>query len=444
MTGEPWSLRFGATVAVSGIMFRVWAPRLQTPQVVILGDRPCTLNMRGGSDGEFSVFAAGLKAGADYFFVTAGGERPDPVSRHQPNGVHGPSRVVDPRGFAWTDSDWRGIPLRDYLIYELHVGTFSTAGDFCSVIPHLPYLRDLGITAIEIMPVAEFPGRRNWGYDGVAPFAPQSSYGGPDGLKSLIDACHRHGMAVVLDVVYNHVGPEGNYLAEFAPFFNDAYKTPWGEAINYDGPDSDGVRRYIIDNALYWLTEFHIDALRLDAIHGIFDFSALHILREMSEAFAAQARLLGRSAYLIAESDLNDVRVIDAPSNGGHHIDAQWLDDFHHSVHTALTGDSRGYFADYNGLPSLAKSLTRGFVYDGQRSVYRRRRHGNSSEQMPGEQFVVFTQNHDQVGNALAGRRSSSILSPAQQKVAAAILLCAPFLPLIFAGQEFGDTSTLR
>lgn len=270
-------------------------------------------------------------------------------------------------------------------------------------------------------------------------YAPQSSYGGPTGLKTLVDACHRHGLAVVLDVVYNHLGPEGNYLAEFAPFFTASHQTPWGDAVNYDGAESGGVRRFVVDNALYWLTEYHVDALRLDAIHGIYDFSARHILEELADEFHAQAAGLGRSAWLIAESDLNDARVIKPRRLGGYGVDAQWLDDFHHSLHVALTGDTRGYFADYEGLPSLAKSITEGFVLDGKYSGYRRRRHGSLSIEIPGEQFVVFAQNHDQIANALSGRRACNLLSLEQQKVAAALLIFSPFLPLLFMGQEYGE-----
>jgi maltooligosyltrehalose trehalohydrolase len=437
-----WSLRFGAGAEPSGVQFRVWAPRLRSLEVVILEKPSQVITMDPEAEGEFAAFAEGLRAGADYMFVTPQGRRlSDPVSRWQPQGVHGPSRVVDPAAFPWSDQSWRGIPLEDYLIYELHTGTFTPEGTFETVISRLPYLRDLGVTAIELMPVAQFPGRRNWGYDGVGLFAPQSTYGGPTGLKALIDSCHRAGLAVVLDVVYNHLGPEGNDLAEFGPFFTDCYRTPWGDAINYDGAESDGVRRYFVDNALYWLTEYHVDALRLDAIHGIFDFSARHILEELAGAFHKQAECLGRSAWLIAESDLNDSRVIRPPAQGGYGVDAQWLDDFHHSLHTALTGDTRGYFVDFDGVPSLRTAITNGFVYEGQRSRYRRRRHGSLSQDRPGREFVVFTQNHDQVGNALQGIRSSKLLSLARQKLAAAILFFSPYVPMLFMGQEYGETA---
>ena len=437
-----WSLRFGSRVESSGVQFRLWAPRLEQVQIAILEAQPRVLPMQAEDDGEFSVFANGLRAGADYVFQTGESRRfPDPVSRWQPAGVHGPSRVVDAAAFRWSDGDWRGIPLEDYVIYELHTGTFTPEGTFEAIVPRLPYLRDLGITAVEIMPVAEFPGRCNWGYDGVGLYAPQSTYGGPSGLKSLVDSCHRDGIAVVLDVVYNHLGPEGNYLSEFAPFFTAAYRTPWGDAINYDGPASDGVRRFVVDNALYWLTEYHVDALRLDAIHGIFDFGARHILQEMAEAFHAQAESLGRAAFLIAESDLNDPRVIRPPALGGYGMNAQWLDDFHHSLLTALAPDTRGYLADFDGLPSLAKALSSGFVYEGQRSAYRGRRHGAPSGDRPGRQFVAFTLNHDQVGNAHQGIRPSQSLSPGQQKLAAAVLFFAPYIPLLFMGQEYAETA---
>lgn len=442
MTPEKWTLRFGATISSAGVVFRLWAPRLRAVQLLLLEQSPRVLPMKSEDSGEFCLFVPGLKAGSDYLFVTEDGrQRPDPVSRSQPQGVHGPSRVVDPAAFDWSDHGWTGLPLKDYLIYELHAGTFAPEGNFESIIPRLPLLCELGVTAIELMPVAQFPGGRNWGYDGVGLYAPQSSYGGPAGLKALVDACHGHGLAVVLDVVYNHLGPEGNYLADFAPFFTDSYRTPWGPAINYDGRGGDGVRSFFVDNALYWLKEYHVDALRLDAIHGIFDFSALHILKELAGAFQAEARRLGRLAYVIAESDLNDPRVIRPPEIGGYGIDAQWHDDFHHSLHTSFVADTRGYFADFNGLPSLSKAITSGFVYDGQHSRYRDSRHGSSSQDRPGEQFVVFTQNHDQVANAMSGKRFSQIFSPEHQKLAAAVLLCSPFIPLLFMGQEYGETA---
>ena len=325
--------------------------------------------------GYFDVTVSGTEPGARYRYVLDGQkERPDPASRFQPEGVHGPSEVIDPEAFQWSDDRWTGVPFHQLIIYELHVGTFTKEGTFQAIIPFLEYLRnDLGITAIELMPVAQFPGRRNWGYDGVYPFAVQASYGGSEGLKTFVNTCHQKGIAVVLDVVYNHLGPEGNYLGDFGPYFTDRYKTPWGCAINYDGPESDEVRVYFINNALYWVTEFHIDALRLDAIHGIFDFSACHILRELTAAVHAQADRLGRAIHVIAESDLNDVRVISPIAEGGYGLDGQWNDDFHHALHTVLTGERRGYYEDFGRLDQLATALCEGYVYSGQRSSFRRR-----------------------------------------------------------------------
>ena len=439
----PWQLRFGANCVEDGsVEFRVWAPKLATLAVRIPGEQSRTVPMIREAGSEFSVTVPDVAEGTDYLFVLERDRlRPDPVSRWQPHGVHGASCVVNPRSFSWSDSGWKGIPLRDFVTYEVHTGTFTPEGTFESVIARLPYLRDLGITAVELMPVAEFPGDRNWGYDGASLYAPHSAYGGPTGLKTLVDACHRKGLAVVFDVVYNHLGPEGNYLTDFAPCFTDSYRTPWGKAINFDGPESDGVRRFFLDNALYWLTEYHADAIRLDAVHAIFDFSAHHILDELAGAFHREAQRLGRQAWVIAESDLNDIRIINPRSAGGFGIDTQWHDDFHHSLYTVLTDDREGYLTDFGSLSDLAKSICEGFVYDGQYSRYRRRRHGSSSRLRPGEQFVVCIQNHDQVANTSKGERLASVVSLEQQKLAAALLLCSPFLPLLFMGQEYGETA---
>ncbi len=434
-----WRLEFGARPFEGGVRFRVWAPRARRMAVEIKGAKPATVPMRREQGDVFEATVTGIGPGADYTYLIDGErERPDPVSRWQPHGVHGPSRVVDPDAYPWRDRDWTGLALDDYIIYELHTGTFTSEGTFDALATKLSYLRDLGITAVEPMPIAQFPGERNWGYDGAYPYAVQSSYGGPEGFKRMVDACHQSGLAVVLDVVYNHLGPEGNYLGEFAPCFSHNYRGPWGDALNFDGPDSDGVRRLFIENALYWLVEYHVDALRLDAIHGIFDFGARHLLTELGEQFRAEAKRLGRHAYLIAESDLDDVRVINPVEAGGYGLDAQWNDAFHHAMHAALTGDHHGYFADFGRLADIRKALEEGFVYDGRYSVYRRRRHGSSSAARPGRQFVVFTQNHDQVANALAGKRAAASLSVGEQKLAAMIMLCAPNLPMLFMGQEFG------
>lgn len=451
--GGAWQLRFGASILEGGkVQFRVWAPNLASLAVRILGDQPRTIPMTATgspdpeSGGEFVAIVSDVSEGTDYFYVLDGGkdserQRPDPVSRCQPQGVHGPSRIVDPNSFRWCDQEWTGIQLKDFVIYELHVGTFTAEGTFEGAIARLPYLRDLGITAVEIMPVAEFPGNRNWGYDGASLYPPQYSYGGPTGLKKLIDACHGHGLAVVMDVVYNHLGPEGNYLPEFAPCFTDAYQTPWGKAINFDGPESDGIRRWVIENALYWLTEYHVDALRLDAIHGIYDFGARHLLEELSEAFQNQARLLHHQAWIIAESDLDDVRIINPRSAGGYAIDAQWHDDFHHALYSLLTGEKEGFLMDFGALADLAKSIREGYVFDGRYTRYRRRHYGSSSKDRPGEQFVGFIQNHDQIANTSRGKRLSTLVSQPQQKLAAVLTLCSPFLPLLFMGEEYGETA---
>ena len=443
-TQPHWTLEFGAQPTAEGVRFRVWAPHARSV-AVRLESATQAVALTRTQDHVFERLVSAARVGADYrYVIDAERVRPDPVSRHQPGGVHGASRVVDPTSFRWSDQHWRGLALEAYVFYELHVGTFTPGGTFADVIAQLRHLKELGVTAIELMPVAEFPGTRNWGYDGVHLYAPQSSYGGPDGLKQLVDACHASGLAVVLDVVYNHVGPEGNYLSDYGPFFSSRYRTPWGAAINFDGPESDGVRRHFIDNALYWITEYHVDALRLDAVHGILDSAAVHLLEELAARVQRQAEQLQRRVWLIAESDLNDVRVIKPVELGGYGIDAQWSDDFHHALHRRLTGETRGYFADFGGAHDLAKSIAQGFVYDGQHSAFRKRRHGSSSAARPGRQFVIFTQNHDQVANGSGGERSSTLLSFAGQKLSAAVLLCTPNLPLLFMGQEYGETAPFQ
>ena len=437
-----WRLEFGARPLQSGgVQFRVWSPLTKKMSVKIKSPREMVLPM-DSMDGVFSLVTKEIGPGSDYLYVIDGKkERPDPASRFQPGGVHGPSRIIDPDAFAWRDDSWSGIALEDYVIYELHIGAFTTAGTFAAATEKFGHLRDAGITAVEIMPVAQFPGARNWGYDGVYPYAVQSTYGGPHDLKLMVDAAHRAGLAVIMDVVYNHLGPEGNYLPDFMPCFSGRYHSPWGEALNYDGPYSYGMRRYMIENSLYWITEYHIDALRLDAVHSILDFGARHLLAEMSEQFHAQAAKLGRKAFLIAESDLDDVRVIQPVAEGGWGMDAQWNDAFHHSVHAAVTGDRHGYFEDYEGLADLRKAILEGYVYDWRFSKFRKRFHGSSSKDRPGSQFVVFTQNHDQVANALAGKRPLTITSRGKEKAAAALLICAPNLPMFFMGQEYGATT---
>jgi len=421
--------------------FLVWAPLAQRVDVHIVSPEELTVSLKRDERGYHRAMVDGVVPGSLYFYRLDGQkERPDPTSRYQPHGVHGPSQVVD-TNFSWHEDSWSGVPLEDYIIYELHVGAFTPAGTFEAIIPHLDELRWLGITALELMPVAQFPGNRNWGYDSVYPFAVQDSYGGPEGLKSLVDACHQKGLAVVLDVVYNHLGPEGNYITDFGPYFTDRYKTPWGVALNFDGPHSDEVRRFFIENALYWLTDFHIDALRLDALHAIMDISAYTFLEELSQTFHRKAKALKRKAYLIGESAANDGRLIRPLELGGYGLDAQWNDDFHHSLHTLLTSERNGYYEDFGRLKHLVKAFREGFVYAGQYSRYCQRRHGVSSREAPAKCFIVFAQNHDQVGNRMLGERLSRLISFEALKLVAGIVLLSPFIPLIFMGEEYGDTA---
>jgi maltooligosyltrehalose trehalohydrolase len=421
----------------------VWAPRAERIAVRRIGpDAVGDEELAPHPGGVFQGTLAGLGPGDDYLLVLDGRlERPDPVSRHQPRGVHGPSRVVDPQAFAWTDPAWQGVEHDALVLYELHVGTFTSAGSFEGVIARLPALRELGITALELMPVAQFPGSRNWGYDGVFPYAPQSSYGGPDGLRTLVDSAHGLGLAVLLDVVYNHLGPEGNVLADFGPYFTDRYRTPWGAAVNFDGADSDEVRGYFRGNALHWIAEYHLDGLRLDAVHAIHDESARPFLGELSQALHDLGRDLGRHVHVIAESDANDPRLVRTPERGGLGLDAVWNDDFHHAVHAALTGESQGYYVDFGGLRPVTKAWADRFVYDGVYSRHRRRHHGAPAHDVPADRFVVFLQNHDQVGNRARGERLASLVPPARLRLAAALLSLAPGLPLLFMGEEYGETA---
>ncbi|HYL79755.1 MAG TPA: malto-oligosyltrehalose trehalohydrolase, partial [Candidatus Acidoferrum sp.] len=436
--GSGW----GATCLPDGrVRFRVWAPRCRTVAVRIVGPAPRDpVNMAPSGQGWFEASLQQIGPGARYVYVLDGErQRPDPASRALPEGVHGPSEVIDTGAFPWADGSWRGLAFRDAVIYELHVGTFAPEGTFAGVIPRLERLKHLGVNTLELMPVASFPGLRNWGYDGVGLFAPQRTYGGPEGLWRLVDACHTRGLAVMLDVVYNHLGPEGNYLAEYGPFFTDRYTTPWGPAVNYDGADGRGVREFIIANALHWVREYHIDGLRLDAVHGIFDASCAHILCELNQAVQRLARRLGRRVAVVAESDLNDRRIVDPVRQGGYGLAGQWNDDFHHGLHALLTGERHGYYVDFGSIPRLAKAYTHGFVYDGQRSAFRGRRHGTPSRDIPGERFVVCGQNHDQVGNRARGDRLSRLVGFEALKLAAAAVLLSPYVPLLFMGEEYGE-----
>jgi maltooligosyltrehalose trehalohydrolase len=420
----------------------VWAPHSKRVEVKVLSPEKRLIPMRKSGRGYWKVRTRSVLAGAGYFYRLEGmKDRPDPASDFQPEGVHRISRIVDHGAYQWQDSGWSGLSLENMVIYELHVGTFTPQGTFDAAARRLKDLANLGINAINIMPVAQFPGNRNWGYDGVHPFAVQNTYGGPDGFKGFIDACHKKGMAVILDVVYNHLGPEGNYLQEFGPYFTDKYLTPWGRAVNFDDADSDEVRNFFIQNALHWFEHYHLDALRLDAVHAIYDMSARPFLRELKEEVSHFSLKSGRKRYLIAESDLNDAKIVSAEKKGGYGLDAQWCDDFHHALHSLLTGEQTGYYADFGKAKDLARSMAEGFVLSGRYSAYRKRKHGNSSREIPARRFIVCSQNHDQVGNRREGERLSSLLPFEGLKVAAGAVLLSPYIPLLFMGEEYAAPS---
>ncbi len=418
---------------------RVWAPAAGRARARV-NDRLVNMEPEGG--GWWRTPADAARGGDDYGFELDGGDLlPDPRSAWQPRGVHGPSRVVDHGRFRWNDHGWQARPLASAVIYELHVRTFSAEGTFAGVIPHLSHLVETGVTHVELMPVGEFAGSRGWGYDGVDLFAPHHDYGGPEGLKHLVDACHGHGLAVLLDVVYNHLGPAGNYLSRFGPYFTPKYGTPWGEAVNLDGPGSGEVRRFLCDNALMWLRDYHIDGLRLDAIHSLFDQSAVHFLEQLALEVEELSAALGRHLVLVAESDLNDPRVVDSRERGGYGLQAQWSDDFHHALHAALTGEQGGYYAGFGRLANIAKALRRAFVYDGQYNPRRRRHHGRPVRGLSGARFVGYLQNHDQVGNRGLGERMGHLVSPGKLRIGSALVLTSPFVPMLFQGEEFGASS---
>jgi maltooligosyltrehalose trehalohydrolase len=384
-------------------------------------------------------------ARADYAFSVDGGPPlPDPRSPYQPSGVHEFSRPVDHSAFAWRNTQWQPAPLSSAIIYECHIGTFTPAGTFDAAIERLGYLHNLGVTHVELMPVVEFSGVRGWGYDGVDLFAPHHSYGGPDAMKRFVDAAHGHGLGVILDVVYNHLGPEGSYIAKFGPYFTNRYRTPWGDAVNLDDRDSDEVRRFFCDNALMWLRDYRIDGLRIDAVHAIFDASAIHFLEQLGAEVDQLEAEVGRHRIVIAESDLNQPRIVTPREAGGYGLDAQWSDDFHHALHTILTGETNGYLGDFGTIAQLAKCLTRGFVYDGTYSKSRRRTHGRPVLGLSAHRFVVFMQNHDQVGNRAKGERLGHLVTIDQLKISAAILMTSPFIPLLFQGEEWNASSPFQ
>ena len=425
--------------------FLVWAPNARSVSLHLLRGGGELLEMAPLPHGYFYRCVERLEPGTRYFFQLDGAhDLPDPASRFQPEGVHGPSELVDVGHFQWTDQNWRGRKLERSVIYELHVGTYTAEGTFDSLIPRLPELAELGITTVELMPIAQFPGTRNWGYDGVYPFAAQNSYGRPESLQRFVNAAHEHNLSVAIDVVYNHLGPEGNYLNAYGPYFTDRYRTPWGQALNFDGAGSDEVRRFFIENALYWLEDYHFDALRLDAVHEIFDFSARHFLSELQCAVGDLSKRLGRMIHCIAESDLNDSRLLHDHAHGGYGLGAQWSDDFHHSVHRLLTREDLGYYTDFEGIAPLASTLRDGWYYTGQYSHFRQRHHGNSPQGIAASKVVVCNQNHDQVGNRAAGERLSGLVSFEALKLAAGITLLSPFVPLLFMGEEYGETAPFQ
>jgi maltooligosyltrehalose trehalohydrolase len=392
--------------------------------------------------GYFSAEVSEVPAGSRYAFrLDAGPPLPDPASRAQPDGVDGWSAVVDERAFTWTDGAWRGVDLGQLVFYELHVGTFSRAGTFAGVERRLPYLRDLGITAVELMPVAEFPGRRNWGYDGVYPFAVHHAYGGLAGLQHLSDACHAAGIALFVDVVYNHLGPEGNHLARFGPYFTDRYRTPWGAALNFDGAGSDEVRRFFVESATWLADAAHLDGFRVDAVHAVVDPTAQPFLAELTRSVHDRADARHVRRWMIAESALNDPRVVRPDTEGGLGFDAAWNDDFHHALHVALTGERSGYYADFDGVADVRRVLVDGFALAGRFSPFRGRRHGRPAIGVPADRFVVFAQNHDHIGNRAFGDRLGRLVPFEAQKLAAGATLLGPFLPLLFMGEEYGETA---
>lgn len=420
-------------------VIKLWAPKAKSAAVKIdeSGD---ILPLSSQEYGYWTLDTYKLKDGSRYKFVLDDKDPlPDPASLSQPEGVHGPSEVVDLQAYRWTDADWNNVALQDYIIYELHTGTFTPESTFAGIETKLDYLLSLGINAIEIMPVAQFPGGRNWGYDGVFPYAVQNTYGGPKGLQQLVNACHEKGLAVVLDVVYNHLGPEGNYFGEYGHYFTEKYNTPWGNAINFDDAGCDAVREYFIENVLMWFRDFHVDALRMDAVHAIKDFGPQHILSEIKIRVAQLVEETGRQHYLIIECDLNDIRFINPQDKAGFGMDSQWIDEFHHALRITAGGDQTGYYSDFNGIADLAKSYNDAYVYDGQYSPHRDKKFGVKATDNPGQQFIVFSQNHDQVGNRMLGERSSELFSFEMQKLMAGAVLTAPFLPMLFMGEEYSE-----
>jgi maltooligosyltrehalose trehalohydrolase len=443
--------QYGATVlhetaqSPSRVAFRVWAPNAEKIALRLLPAH--------GQSQEIALptphrdtweVAAEAQPGDRYYYVVDGKELPDPVSRLLPEGVHGPTEIVDPSRYRWHDTAWRGLPFANYVIYELHLGAFTPEGTFAGAIDKLDALKQLGVTAVELMPVNAFPGRHNWGYDGVGLYAVQASYGGPEEFRRFVDEAHRRGLAVILDVVYNHLGNEGNYLRLFGPYFTARHQTPWGEAVNYDDDGCAGVRRFIVENALYWLTEYHLDGLRLDAVQTIRDNSSRHIVAEIAERAHALGKELQRTICIIAETDENDARYVLPPSQRGYGLDGMWSDDFHHVLHAMFTGERAGYYQDFGTAQQLVKVLNEGYIFQGEFFRFWKDIRGTPAKNVPLPANIICIQNHDQVGNRAKGERLTALVPRGVRKLMAAILLLAPHTPLIFMGQEFDEAAPFQ
>lgn len=446
MTIATQTLEYGAKLLGDKAEFRVWAPKPRKLKLRLLryGQPPKEIAMH--RDGEDFVAVTVASAGDRYAYIVDDSQPvPDPVSRHLPESVHGPTEIVDPSAFQWSDDKWRGLRLPDYVIYELHVGTFTPEGNFDGAIGKLEYLKQLGISVVEVMPVSATPGTRNWGYDGVSPYAVQTNYGGPEAFKRFVNAAHGMGIAVILDVVYNHLGPEGNYLPMFGPYFTSRHQTPWGSAINYDDDGCNGVRRYVVNNAVFWIREYHLDGLRLDAVQTIKDDSPKHILAELQESVQAAARDLERTVCVIAETDENDSRYVNPRAEGGYGLDAVWSDDFHHAVHAYFTGERQGYYQDFGDPEQIARALKDGYVFQGEAfRFWKNVPRGTIATNVPLPANVICIQNHDQIGNRAKGERLTALIPKGARKLSAALLLLAPHTPLLFMGEEYDEAAPFQ
>ncbi len=443
---KPWTLDLGANIFTNSTKFKVWAPFLSSVDVKIHKKDAIIVPMNKDERGYFHAEISGIEVGDRYTYILQNKqERADPVSRFLPDGLFGPSQIIDPCLFTWTDQAWKGHSLEELIFYECHVGTFTEEGTFLGLLNQLPYLQNLGITCIELMPIAQFPGRWNWGYDGASFYSPHATYGEPQDLKALINECHRLGIAVCIDVVYNHFPPEGCFLEEFGPYLSETYRTLWGKGVNFDAAYSDEVRYFVLQNALYWISEYHIDALRLDATHAMWDFSAIPFLQQLGDAVHKIEKALNRQIHLIAENNLNSSRIIHPKKRGGDGLHAMWNDDFQHSLWVALTGETRGFYSDFQGLKDLEKVMKKSIVYDGKYSAFRKQSYGSPFYSLAPSHLVAFLENHDQIGNFDAyGKRLDAFLTLGQKKMSAFLTLLSPYLPLLFMGQEYGEEAPFQ